>query len=143
MSAPERPSSSSSTVDPLLKDLAEKKQNFRRNVVSLAAELKEVRGRLNSQQQFVANETLIRQEAENKVKKMEKEVTRLEKSLEERNLQLQSSTSASEMYDKELDDLRTLLSATRATADASAQSAESAQLQCSALAKELEKKNSP
>ncbi|KAL3624484.1 hypothetical protein CASFOL_031152 [Castilleja foliolosa] len=71
---------------------------------------------------------------------MEKEVTRLEKSLEERNLQLQSSTSASEMYDKELDDLRTLLSATRATADASAQSAESAQLQCTALAKELEKK---
>ncbi|KAL3620701.1 hypothetical protein CASFOL_035613 [Castilleja foliolosa] len=140
MSAPERPSSSS-TVDPLLKDLAEKKQNFRRNVVSLAAELKEVRGRLNSQQQFVANETLIRQEAENKVKKMEKEVSRLEKSLEERNLQLQSSTSASEMYAKELDDLRILLTATRETADASAQSAESAQLQCSALAKELEEKN--
>ncbi|KAL3625132.1 hypothetical protein CASFOL_030586 [Castilleja foliolosa] len=70
-------------------DLAEKKQNFRRNVVSLAAELKEVRGRLS----FVANETLIRQEAENKVTKMEKEVSRLEKSLEERNLQIQSSTS--------------------------------------------------
>ncbi|GFP80391.1 hypothetical protein PHJA_000182500 [Phtheirospermum japonicum] len=123
MSAPER-HTSSSTADPLLKDLAEKKQNFRRNVVSLAAELKE--------------------EAENKVKRMEKEISRLEKSLEERNLMLEASTSATEMvhtYVKELDDLRIHLSATRATADASAQSAQSAQLQCSALAKELEEKN--
>lgn len=44
-------------------------------------------------------------------------------------------------YVGELDDLRLQLSATRATADASAQSAQSAQVQCSALAKELEEKN--
>lgn len=47
-------------VDPLLKDLSEKKQSFRRNVVSLAAELKEVRGRLASQEQSFAKETLDR-----------------------------------------------------------------------------------
>ena len=56
-------SSSSSSVrdiDPLLKDLNEKKQSFRKNVVSLAAELKEVRGRLASQEQSFAKETLNR-----------------------------------------------------------------------------------
>lgn len=70
MSVEERPSSSSSTssttsscmvVDPLLRDLSEKKQNFRRNVVSLAAELKEVRNRLASQEQSFVRETLTRQ----------------------------------------------------------------------------------
>ncbi|GER27446.1 alpha-helical IF, partial [Striga asiatica] len=115
MSAQERPTSSSSaTVDPLLKDLTEKKQNFRRNVVSLAAELKE---------------------------SLEIEVRRLENDLDERTVQLEASTSACAMYVKELDDLRVQLSNTRAIADASAQSAQSAHLQCSALAKELEEKN--
>lgn len=47
--------------DPLLKDLNEKKQSFRRNVVSLAAELKEVRSRLASQEQSFADEILTRQ----------------------------------------------------------------------------------
>lgn len=41
-----------------------------------------------------------------------------------------------------MDDLRSQLSATRATADASAESAQSAQLQCLALIKELDEKNS-
>lgn len=53
-------SSSSMDFDPLLKDLNEKKQSFRRNVVSLAAELKEVRSRLASQEQSFAHETLTR-----------------------------------------------------------------------------------
>lgn len=48
-------------IDPLFKDLSEKKQSFRRNVVSLAAELKEVRSRLSSQEQSYARETLTRQ----------------------------------------------------------------------------------
>lgn len=48
-------------IDPLLKDLNEKKQSFRRNVVSLAAELKDVRSRLASQEQIFAKETLTRQ----------------------------------------------------------------------------------
>ena len=47
--------------DPLLKDLSEKKQTFRRNVVSLATELKEAQGRLASKQQSFARETLTRQ----------------------------------------------------------------------------------
>lgn len=65
----ERPTSSSSTssssngreIDPLLRDLSEKRQNFKRNVVSLAAELKEVRTRLAVKEQSYAKETLTRQ----------------------------------------------------------------------------------
>lgn len=45
-------------------------------------------------------------------------------------------------YLKDLDDLRSQLSATRATADASAASAQSAQFQCLALIKELNEKSS-
>lgn len=44
-------------------------------------------------------------------------------------------------YLKELDDLRSQLASTQATRDASAASAESAQLQCLALTKELDGKN--
>ncbi|XP_022867880.1 nuclear envelope-associated protein 2-like isoform X2 [Olea europaea var. sylvestris] len=139
MSVEENPTSSSASstvtvvrreVDPLLKDLNEKKLSFRRNVVSLASELKEVRNRLASQEQCFARETLTRQEAETKAKIMENEITRLQKSLEERNVQLQESTSAAEM-----------LSATKATADASARSAQSAESQCLVLLKDLEEKN--
>ncbi|KAI5658335.1 hypothetical protein M9H77_27128 [Catharanthus roseus] len=151
-SVTERPSSSSSSsaslvvkekeIDPLLKDLSEKKQSFRRNVVSLAAELKEVRSRLSSQEQSYARETLTRQEAEAKAKKMEEEINKLQRNLEERNSQFQATVSSSHKYIKELDDLRSQLSATQATADASAASAQSAQLQCLALLKELDEKNS-
>ncbi|CAL5380282.1 unnamed protein product [Camellia sinensis] len=144
MSCTERPSSSSSSgreMDPLLKDLSEKQQNFRRNVVSLASELKEVRDRLASQEQSFARETLTRQEAEIRAKNMEEEIWRLQNNLEERNGQLQASASAAEKYLKELDDMRSQLSATQATADASAASAQSAQLQCLALLKELDEKN--
>lgn len=151
MSVEERPSSSSSTssttsscmvVDPLLKDLSEKKQNFRRNVVSLAAELKEVRNRLASQEQSFVRETLTRQVAESKAKKMEEEISKLQKNLEQKDGQLQVSSLNTEKYLKQLDDLRSQLSATQATADASAASAQSAQLQCLALLKELDVKNS-
>ncbi|XP_022867875.1 nuclear envelope-associated protein 2-like isoform X1 [Olea europaea var. sylvestris] len=150
MSVEENPTSSSASstvtvvrreVDPLLKDLNEKKLSFRRNVVSLASELKEVRNRLASQEQCFARETLTRQEAETKAKIMENEITRLQKSLEERNVQLQESTSAAEMYEKDLNDLRSQLSATKATADASARSAQSAESQCLVLLKDLEEKN--
>ncbi|XWS58049.1 hypothetical protein CRYUN_Cryun08bG0001800 [Craigia yunnanensis] len=128
--------------DPLLKDLNEKKQSFRRNVVSLAAELKEVRSRLASQEQSFAKETLTRQEAETKARNMEEEIFRLQTRLQERNGQLQASASAAEKYLRELDDLRSQLSVTQATADASATSAQSAQLQCLALLKESDEKNS-
>ncbi|XP_027108049.1 nuclear envelope-associated protein 2-like isoform X1 [Coffea arabica] len=128
-------------IDPLLKDLSEKKQSFRRNVVSLAAELKDVRSRLASQEQSFARESLTRQEAEIKAKKMEEEINRLHKSLEDRHGQLRASASTSEKYLKELDDLRSQLSATQATAATSAASAESAQMQCLVLLKELDEKN--
>lgn len=48
------------TVDPLLRDLDEKKESFRRNVVSMASELKQVRGRLVSQEQFFVKESFCR-----------------------------------------------------------------------------------
>lgn len=147
-SIPERPSSSSSAssssareIDPLLRDLSEKKQNFRRNVVSLAAELKEVRTRLALQEQSYAKETLTRQEAEATARGMEEEVYRLHKTLDEKNKQLQASASIAEKYLKELDDLRSQLTITKATADASAASAQSAQMKCLALLKDLDEKN--
>lgn len=147
-SIPERPSSSSSAssssareIDPLLRDLSEKKQNFRRNVVSLAAELKEVRTRLALQEQSYAKETLTRQEAEATARGMEEEVYRLHKTLDEKNKQLQASASNAEKYLKELDDLRSQLTITKATADASAASAQSAQMKCLALLKDLDEKN--
>ncbi|GMG99808.1 hypothetical protein Nepgr_001648 [Nepenthes gracilis] len=129
-------------IDPLLKDLSEKKQSFKRNVVSLAAELKDVRNRLALKEQSYAKETLTRQEVEAKAKNMEQEIRRLQKSLEERNGQIEASTSAAEKYLKELDVLRSQLTATQAMADASAVSAQSAQLQCLSLLKELDEKNS-
>ncbi|XP_065854815.1 nuclear envelope-associated protein 2-like [Euphorbia lathyris] len=144
MSVIERPSSSSSSSSSssLLNDLNEKKQSFRKNVVSLASELKEVRSRLASQQQTLSKESLTRQEAENRAKTMEDQICTLEKRLEERNVQLQASASAAEKYLSELDGIRTQLNATQATADASAASAQSAQLQCLTLIKELDVKTS-
>ncbi|KAG6750347.1 hypothetical protein POTOM_044835 [Populus tomentosa] len=145
MSVMEKPSSISSSVretDPLLKDLNEKKQGFRKNVVSLAAELKEARKRLASQEQSFAKETVTRQEAEKKAKTMEVEISRLQERLEEKNGQLQVTASTAEKYLTELDGLRPQLAATRAAADASAASAQSVQLQCLALIKELDAKNS-
>ncbi|XP_010276547.1 PREDICTED: intracellular protein transport protein uso1-like isoform X1 [Nelumbo nucifera] len=138
----DKPSLPARELDPLLKDLDEKKQSFRRNVVSLAAELKDVRSRLASQEESFARETLSRRVAETNARRMEEEIFRLQKSLEERDGQLQESTSTAQQYLKELDDLRLHLSTTQATADASAASAQSAQLQCLALLKELDVKNS-
>ncbi|GMH11371.1 hypothetical protein Nepgr_013212 [Nepenthes gracilis] len=135
------PSDPAVDIDPLLKDLSEKKQSFRRNVVSLAAELKDVRTRLSLKEQSHAKEAITRQEVEAKAKNMEEEICRLQKSLETRNAQIQESTSTAEKYLSELDELRSQLIATQATADASAASAQSAQRQCSVLVKELDEKN--
>lgn len=128
-------------IDPLLRDLSEKKQSFRRNVVSLAAELKDVRIRLSSQEESFAKESLTRQEAEARAKNMEQEILRLQKRLDERTQQLQASSSDAEKYLQDLDNLTSQLSSTKATAEASAASAESAQRQCMALLKELDHKN--
>ncbi|CAN6326614.1 unnamed protein product [Urochloa humidicola] len=133
--------SSSSDLDPLLKDLTEKQLSFRRNVVSLAAELKDVRNKLALQEQLFVSESQTRKVAETKARSMEEEVSKLQKCLQEKDEQLRSSTSSTEQYLHELDDLRTQLSFTRATAEASAASAKSAQLQCLSLLKELNEKD--
>lgn len=66
----------------------------------------------------------------------------LQKRLEERNLQLQASTSSAEKYLKDMDDLRSQLSATQSTAEENAVSAHFAQLQCLTLLKEIDEKTS-
>lgn len=58
----------------------------------------------------------------------------------EKKEQLQGSTSSAEKHIKELDDPRTQQVVTRATADSSSASAQSAQLQCLELQKELDDK---
>ncbi|KAJ4956083.1 hypothetical protein NE237_012866 [Protea cynaroides] len=80
--------------------------------------------------------------AETRARSMEEEIVQMQKSMEERDRLLQESESTSKQYLKELDALRGQLLATQATADASAASAQSAQLQCLALLKELDEKNS-
>ncbi|CAM8942609.1 unnamed protein product [Rhodiola kirilowii] len=129
-------------MDPLLRDLNEKKLSVRSTVVSLAAELKQMRSRLNSKEQLFAKETRARQEAEAKAKKIEEEMHRLQQNLEERNEQLQASASTAQQYLKEIDDVRSKLSESQAIADESEASTQSAQLQCLMLVKELEEKDS-
>lgn len=133
--------SSPQELDPLLKDLNEKKLTFRKNVVSLAAELNDVRSRLASQEESYINEVQSRQVAEARAGNLEEEIGELQKCLSARNWQLQESFLASEKYLKELDDLRSKLFVTHATAEASAASAQSARSQCSSLIKELDEKN--
>ncbi|KAK1353146.1 hypothetical protein POM88_052984 [Heracleum sosnowskyi] len=106
--------SSSREIDPLLKDLSERKQSFRQKVVSLAAELKEVWNRLASQEQSFVYE---------------------------RNGQFQEAASTAEKYLKDVDDLNSKHSATQATADDNAALAQSAQHQCLILLKEIDEKN--
>ncbi|KAI3944313.1 hypothetical protein MKW92_005782 [Papaver armeniacum] len=148
ISAADTPSSSTCSggaqeLDPLLKDLNEKKQNFRRNVVSLAAELKHVRNQLASKEEIFGKEMITRQVVEAKAKDMEEEINRLQENLNDRNRKLQASACIAQQYLKEMDDLRSQLSSTLADADASAVSAQSSQLQCLVLENELdEKKNS-
>ncbi|XP_031264665.1 formin-E-like [Pistacia vera] len=62
--------------------------------------LKEVRSRLASQEQSFVKENLTRQEAETKAKNMEEEICRLQKTLEERNGQLEASASNTEKCDR-------------------------------------------
>ncbi|KAK1317509.1 hypothetical protein QJS10_CPA05g00101 [Acorus calamus] len=66
-------------LDPLLKDLSEKKQNFRRNVVNLASELKEVRSRLVSQGGILQKRDFYKKGVvEMKAKGMEEEIMKLQ-----------------------------------------------------------------
>lgn len=123
--------------DPLLKDLSEKKQSFRRNVVSLAADLKQARTRLSEQERSCSQEVISRQEAEARVKRMEDEMLELAKELNKKVEQIRASDLATEKYVKEVGEIKSQLAATQATAEASALSAASAQSQCRLLSKHL------
>ncbi|KAJ0237688.1 Nuclear envelope-associated protein 3 [Hirschfeldia incana] len=127
--------------DPLLKDLSEKKQSFRRNVVSLAADLKQARTRLAEQERSCSQEAMSRQEAETRVKRMEVEMLQLANELNKKVEQIRASDVATEKYVKELGDIKSQLEATHATAEASALSAESAQAQCKLLSKHLHERS--
>ncbi|KAA8549026.1 hypothetical protein F0562_000710 [Nyssa sinensis] len=120
---------------------AKRSRGFQRNVVALAAELKDVRIRFASQQESCARETLTRQAVERKARSMEGEIFRLHQSLQEKDDQLQASASTTKQFLKELDDLRLQLSGTQETVNASSASAQSAHLQYLALAKGLDEKN--
>lgn len=147
--------------DPLLNDLSEKKQSFRRNVVSLAADLKQARTRLAEQERSCSQEVISRQvskqaklvyfnisilvsklrllmqEAEARVKRMEDEMLELAKELNKKVEQIRASDLATEKYVKEVGEIKSQLAATQATAEASALSAASAQSQCRLLSKHL------
>ncbi|KAF8087302.1 hypothetical protein N665_0104s0057 [Sinapis alba] len=60
----------------------------------MAAELKQVKGRLVSQEQLFVNESVSRKETETKAKNMEREICKLQKTLEDRSCQLEASSSA-------------------------------------------------
>ncbi|KAG2278550.1 hypothetical protein Bca52824_061105 [Brassica carinata] len=126
------------TVDPLLKDLDEKKESFRRNVVSMTAEIKQVRGRLVSQEQYFVKESIFRKEAETKAKNMEVEICKLQKKLEDRNFLILFFLR--KQFLEEVDDLRSQLASTKETAETSAASAQSTQLQCSVISQQLDDK---
>ncbi|RWR94421.1 myosin heavy chain, cardiac muscle isoform [Cinnamomum micranthum f. kanehirae] len=140
MSKSEKVSSSVGEVDPLLKDLREKKLNFQRNVIALVSELEEVRGQLALQEESLATETQNRKVAEMKVRRMEDEICQLQKSLEERNEQVQESASIAKQYLNELDKLRPQLSLTQATSEASATSTHYVKAQCLDLLISLDEK---
>lgn len=89
-------SASSSDLDPLLKDLTEKKLSFRRNVASLASELKDVRNKLASQEQLFTRESQTRKVAETKARTMEEEVSKLQKCLLDKDEQLLATIGSTE-----------------------------------------------
>ena len=122
-----RPCSSSSLgLDPLLKDLTEKKLSFRRNVASLASGLKDVRHKLASQEQLFTRESQTRevskflllgnfylqhglqsykfdltrertlQVAETKARSTEEEVSKLQKCLLDKDEQLNATRGITE-----------------------------------------------
>ncbi|KAH7678543.1 Tropomyosin domain-containing protein [Dioscorea alata] len=125
-------------LDPLLKDLVEKKLVFRKNVACLTAELKDLRRRLASQEENFTRETQTRKIAEARARSMEDEIGRLHICLGEKDWELQASRSATKQYLQELDDLRSKLFSVQATAGASVVAAKSAMDQCLLLQKELD-----
>ncbi|XP_015614332.1 nuclear envelope-associated protein 3 isoform X3 [Oryza sativa Japonica Group] len=128
------PSSSyySLELDPLLSDLAEKKLSLRRSLAWLDAELKDAKIKLASKEQLLAQESENRKKfAESRARSMEEEVKKLHKCLQDKDEQLRTSICSTEQ-----------ISVAQATAEASAESAMLARLQCLSLSGGHEKINS-
>ncbi|XP_015614323.1 nuclear envelope-associated protein 3 isoform X2 [Oryza sativa Japonica Group] len=140
------PSSSyySLELDPLLSDLAEKKLSLRRSLAWLDAELKDAKIKLASKEQLLAQESENRKFAESRARSMEEEVKKLHKCLQDKDEQLRTSICSTEQYlsSYKLDILRSQISVAQATAEASAESAMLARLQCLSLSGGHEKINS-
>ncbi|XP_052139554.1 nuclear envelope-associated protein 2-like isoform X2 [Oryza glaberrima] len=140
------PSSSyySLELDPLLSDLAEKKLSLRRSLAWLDAELKDAKIKLASKEQLLAQESENRKFAESRARCMEEEVKKLHKCLQDKDEQLRTSICSTEQYlsSYKLDILRSQISVAQATAEASAESAMLARLQCLSLSGGHEKINS-
>ncbi|CAD6231749.1 unnamed protein product [Miscanthus lutarioriparius] len=83
-------------LDPLLRDLVEKKLSLKRNVTAMATELKDARNRLASQELLLAQELEARKVAELKAKNLEDEVSKLQKCLEDKDEQLRASLCSTE-----------------------------------------------
>uniref|UniRef100_A0A0E0FKE7 Uncharacterized protein n=1 Tax=Oryza nivara TaxID=4536 RepID=A0A0E0FKE7_ORYNI len=142
------PSSSyySLELDPLLSDLAEKKLSLRRSLAWLDAELKDAKIKLASKEQLLAQESENRKKfAESRARSMEEEVKKLHKCLQDKDEQLRTSICSTEqqyLSSYKLDILRSQISVAQATAEASAESAMLARLQCLSLSGGHEKINS-
>lgn len=120
----------SETTDPPLKDLSNKQESFRRNVASLAYELKDIRSRLASQQDSCNREIINREKVE----------FQWQKSLEDRTGECQASTSTTKQFLEEVDYIRSRLFSSQATTGASTASAQSSQFQCLDSAKNFKEK---
>lgn len=78
-------------MDPLLKELDEKKQLFQRSVLSLTSDLKDAQTQFAQLEVSYNRETKIGQEAENEVKNMKAKVCELQRNLDVRDEKLKSS----------------------------------------------------
>ncbi|KMZ71465.1 hypothetical protein ZOSMA_17G00210 [Zostera marina] len=76
-------------LDPLLRDLSEKKKSFRNSVISLSSELRDVRNRLAEREDCLRKLTVAKQEAEAKTEMMGQQICLLKTSLEKRDKYLQ------------------------------------------------------
>ncbi|XP_062208929.1 nuclear envelope-associated protein 2-like isoform X2 [Phragmites australis] len=107
----------------------------------MAAELKDARNKLASQELLFAQESETRKVAELKARNLEEEVWKLQKCLEDKDELLRLSLCSTEQYHNELDGLRSQLSVTQATAEATAVSAMRVLLHCSSLLGKLNDKD--
>lgn len=96
-------------LDPLPRDLVEKKLSLKRNVTAMATELRDARNRLASQELLLAQEIEARKVAELKTRNLEDEVSKLQKCLGDKDEQLRASLCSADQFRNELDGFRSQL----------------------------------